>query len=102
MSEYEFFFYNTADFACIANAQGYFEIINPNFEKILGYSKKELLIFGFGTGLATFLFMGTSVILFSLVKGGIPILLIQILNVAVGCLLIGYGGIRLIKGMKLK
>ncbi len=61
------------------------------------YSKKELLIFGFGTGLATFLFMGTSVILFSLIKGGIPILLIQTLNVAVGCLLIGYGGIRFFK-----
>lgn len=66
------------------------------------YSKKELLIFGFGTGLATFLFMGTSVILFSLVKGGIPILLIQILNVAVGCLLIGYGGIRFLKVYKEK
>ncbi len=61
------------------------------------YTKKELLIFGFGTGLATFLFMGTSVVLFSLIKGGVPLLLIQILNIAVGCLLIGYGGIRLIK-----
>ena len=61
------------------------------------YTKKELLIFGFGTGLATFLFMGTSVVLFSLMKGGVPLLLIQILNIAVGCLLIGYGGIRLIK-----
>src|SRR3989338_10899301 len=64
------------------------------------YTKKELLVFGFGTGLATFLFMGTSVILFSLVKGGVPILLIQILNLVVGCLLIGYGGIRLVKVFK--
>lgn len=61
------------------------------------YTKKELLIFGFGTGLATFLFIGTSVILFTLIKGGVPILLIQILNLVVGCLLIGYGGIRLLK-----
>lgn len=61
------------------------------------YTKKELLIFGFGTGLATFLFMGTSVILFSLIKEGVPLLLIQILNITVGCSLIGYGGIRLIK-----
>jgi len=61
------------------------------------YSKKELLIFGFGTGLATFLFMGTSIILFFLIKGSVPILLIQILNLVVGCLLIGYGIIRLIK-----
>lgn len=66
------------------------------------YSKKELLIFGFGTGLATFLFMGTSVILFSLIKGNVPVLLIQILNIAVGCLLIGYGVIRLIKILKNK
>jgi PAS domain S-box-containing protein len=41
--EYEHFFNHTSDFACIANTQGYFEIINPNFEKILGYSEKELL-----------------------------------------------------------
>ena len=61
------------------------------------YTKKELLVFGFGTGLATLLFMGTSVILFSLIKGGVPVLLIEILNIAVGCLLIGYGGIRLLK-----
>lgn len=66
------------------------------------YSKKELLVFGFGTGIATFLFMGTSVILFSLIKGGIPISLIQILNLVVGCLLIGYGGIRFLKVYKEK
>ena len=66
------------------------------------YTKKELLVFGFGTGLATLLFMGTSVILFSLVKGGVPILLIQILNLVVGCLLVGYGGIRLLKVYKEK
>ncbi|OFY85891.1 MAG: hypothetical protein A3F72_08135 [Bacteroidetes bacterium RIFCSPLOWO2_12_FULL_35_15] len=41
--EYKHFFNHTADFACIANMQGYFEILNPNFEKILGYSEKELL-----------------------------------------------------------
>ena len=66
------------------------------------YTKKELLVFGFGTGLATLLFMGTSVILFSLVKGRVPILLIQILNLVVGCLLVGYGGIRLLKAYKEK
>ena len=58
------------------------------------YSKRELLLFGIGTGLATFLFMGTSVILFSLIKGSIPNLLIQILNGVVGCLLIGYASLR--------
>jgi len=66
------------------------------------YQKKELLIFGLGTGFATFLFMGISVILFSLVRGSVPILLIQILNLIVGCLLVGYGGVRLIKILRNK
>jgi threonine/homoserine/homoserine lactone efflux protein len=66
-----------------------------------GYKKNELLIFGLGTGFATFLFMGTSVVIFSLIEGTIPISLIQILNVLVGCLLIGYGGIRMIKSSRL-
>ena len=52
------------------------------------YTKKELIWFGIGTGFATFLFMGSSVVLFSLIKGSIPKLLIQILNGIVGCLLI--------------
>ena len=43
LTEYKHFFYNTANFSCIANVQGYFEVINPNFEKILGYTKRELL-----------------------------------------------------------
>ncbi|MCE9537620.1 MAG: PAS domain S-box protein [Bacteroidetes bacterium] len=41
--EYKHFFNHSADFSCIANTQGYFEILNPNFEKVLGYSEKELL-----------------------------------------------------------
>jgi len=64
------------------------------------YSKKELFIFGFSTGLATFIFMGSSVIFFSLIKGVIPTILIQILNGLVGCLLIGYGGNIFIKMSK--
>jgi PAS domain S-box-containing protein len=43
IKEYQHFFINNNDFACIANVQGYFEIINPNFEKRLGYSEEELL-----------------------------------------------------------
>lgn len=43
IKEYQHFFINNNDFACIANVQGYFEIINPNFAKRLGYSEKELL-----------------------------------------------------------
>lgn len=66
------------------------------------YTKTELYKFGFGTGMATFLFMGLSVIVFSLIKGEIPSMLIQILNLVVGCLLIGYGLIRLVKIYKVK
>lgn len=66
------------------------------------YTKKELYLFGFGTGMATFLFMGTSAILFSLISGTIPVLLIQILNFVVGFLLIGYGGFRLVKAFSNK
>ena len=63
----------------------------------LKLTKKELLLFGLGTGFATFLFMGLSMTLFSLIKGTIPVILVQMLNVIVGCLLIGYGGLRLWK-----
>jgi threonine/homoserine/homoserine lactone efflux protein len=61
------------------------------------YTKKELWVFGLGVGFATFVFMGSSVIIFSLIKSAVPHLLIQILNIIVGSLLIGYGGVRLIK-----
>jgi len=43
LNEYKHFFNNSNDFSCIANVEGYFEILNPNFEKLLGYSEKELL-----------------------------------------------------------
>ena len=61
------------------------------------YTKRDLIIFGLSTGLATLIFMGSSVVLLSFIKGTVPIILIQILNIIVGCLLIGYGGIRLTK-----
>lgn len=64
------------------------------------YKKNELLFFGFGTGLATLLFMGSSVIVFSLLKNSIPIELIQLLNIVVGILLIGYGALRTVKVLK--
>jgi len=66
------------------------------------FSKKELSIFGFGTGLATFIFMGLMIILFSIIKTTIPLLLIQLLNGLVGVLLIFYGLMRLIKIFKNK
>jgi threonine/homoserine/homoserine lactone efflux protein len=66
----------------------------------LNYTKQELLIFGLSTGSATFIFLGTSVILFSLIGGAIPIMLIRLLNILVGILLIGYGAVRLVRGMQ--
>ncbi|KKR84691.1 MAG: Lysine exporter protein (LYSE/YGGA) [Candidatus Uhrbacteria bacterium GW2011_GWF2_41_16] len=61
------------------------------------YSKKELHFFGFGTGLATFLFMGLAIVVFSMTKTAVPILLMQMLNGLVGGLLITYGLLRLSK-----
>ena len=43
LTEYKHLFNENLDFACIANANGYFEIINNTFSKVLGYSKTELL-----------------------------------------------------------
>lgn len=43
LNEYKHFFNNSNDFSCVANVEGYFEILNPNFEKLLGYSEKQLL-----------------------------------------------------------
>jgi threonine/homoserine/homoserine lactone efflux protein len=66
------------------------------------YTKKDLFIFGFSTGLATLLFMSCAVILFSFIRGSVPVQLIQLLNLIVGCLLIGYGGIRSFDNIKKK
>lgn len=64
------------------------------------YQKNELLVFGLGAGFSTFLFMGLSTVVLSSIKGSVPLILIQTLNLIVGCLLIGYGGIRLIKSSR--
>lgn len=64
------------------------------------YSKRELFIFGLSVGLATLLFMGSSVIIFSFIKNAVPVLLIQTLNVIVGALLILYGVIRFRPSLK--
>jgi arginine exporter protein ArgO len=66
------------------------------------YTKRDLYIFGFSVGSATFTFMGLSVIIFSLLKETVPIELIQVLNLLVGIVLIGYGVMRLITILKPK
>lgn len=42
LKEYKHFFYNSNDLSCIANTDGYFELLNPNFSKHLGYTNDEL------------------------------------------------------------
>ena len=64
------------------------------------YSKRNLVFFGLGAGLSTPLFLGFSVIIFSLIKQSIPLIIIQILNILIGCILVIYGGIRLFKTVK--
>ena len=64
------------------------------------YTKQDLVIFGLSTGLATFMFLGASVIFFSIIGGAIPIKVIRLLNITVGVLLIGYGAVRLVKSLK--
>ncbi len=43
LNQYKHFFNSSNDLACIANVDGYFELLNPNFEKVLGYPLNELL-----------------------------------------------------------
>ena len=42
LKEFEHFFNNSNDFSCIANTEGYFEIVNASFNTILGYTQNEL------------------------------------------------------------
>ncbi len=64
------------------------------------YTKKELYFFGFGTGLSTPIFMSGSVLMFSLLKGTIPAIAIQTLNIIVGILIIVYGILMLVRILK--
>lgn len=66
------------------------------------YTKNELLVFGLGAGMATFMFMGIAVLVLSLIRGGIPLILTHVLNLIVGCLLIGYGAFRFVKVLQVR
>jgi PAS domain S-box-containing protein len=43
LNQFKHFFNNSHDFACIAHLNGYFELLNPNFQKVLGYTNEEML-----------------------------------------------------------
>jgi threonine/homoserine/homoserine lactone efflux protein len=60
-----------------------------------GYAKNQLIVFGIAAGLATLVFLGASVTLLSMIRTSIPETLLRISNLAVGALLIVYGGVRL-------
>lgn len=62
-----------------------------------GYTQKQLLFFGIAAGLATFVFLGSSVTLLSILKASIPIMFLTISNLTVGIVLILYGMVRLFR-----
>lgn len=66
------------------------------------YTRKELYLFGAGAVIATLIFMGSSVIVFSLLKSQIPLIFISILKKIVGVIIMGYGTVRLIDLTKKK
>jgi PAS domain S-box-containing protein len=43
LKEYKHFFYHSNDLSSIANVQGYSEMLNPQFEKLLGYPEEEMI-----------------------------------------------------------
>ena len=57
--------------------------------------KRKLIVFGLSAGLATLIFLGISVVLFSIIRAMVPVNIIQALNILVGVILIGYGIRRL-------
>ena len=63
------------------------------------YKKKQLILFGLGTGSSTFLFLSLTMMVLSLLKSNIPNMTVQILNCIVGLLLIYYGITRTVKSM---
>ena len=60
-----------------------------------GYAQRQIIFFGTAAGLATLVFLGSSVTLLSIMRASIPIMLLRVSNIAVGLLLIFYGVIRL-------
>ncbi|PRX34697.1 threonine/homoserine/homoserine lactone efflux protein [Orenia metallireducens] len=60
-------------------------------------NKKELMVFGLSAGLATPLFLSLSIFLITILKTLISPLIVQLANMLVALILIGYGILRIIK-----
>ena len=65
-------------------------------------TRRELAVFAFAAGLATFAFLGSGVLVLSSVSAVIPRWVISALNIAVAAALIGYGVTRLIRAIRAK
>jgi threonine/homoserine/homoserine lactone efflux protein len=63
------------------------------------YIKRQLILFGLGTGASTFLFLSLTMMILTLLKSNIPNMIVQILNCIVGLLLIYYGITRTAKAI---
>ncbi|MBI9109422.1 MAG: LysE family transporter [Spirochaetales bacterium] len=66
----------------------------------LSLSKKELKVFGIAAGMATFMFLGTSVLILSLFRLQVPKIVFKLLNIAVGAVLTVFGITRILKTLK--
>ena len=64
-------------------------------------TRRELAVFAFAAGLATFAFLGCGVLILSSAAAVIPDIVISVLNISVAVLLIGYGVLRLIRAFRI-
>ncbi len=61
------------------------------------YRNKQLIMFGIGTGAATFIFLASTMMIIALLKADIPGVVINFMNCFVGALLVFYGISRVTK-----
>jgi len=64
------------------------------------YQKNQLICFGVAAGLATVIFLGAAVSIFTLLKSSIPTIYVILINVFVGIVLMFYATKRLVKAFK--
>jgi len=66
-----------------------------------GLTRRELAVFAFAAGFATFAFLGCGVLILSSAAAVIPGMVISALNISVAVLLIGYGVLRMIRAFRI-